>query len=205
MFHEDENNNPRVVVIGGPNGAGKTTIANDLLPKLGVRTFVNADIIARGLSMFDSDSMAIQAGRIMLTRLKDLAANRSSFAFETTLSSRTFATWLRSLIADDYDFHLICIWIPSPDVSIKRITHRVSHGGHFVPDDIVKRRYVGAYRNFFSLYLPIPKTWTLLDNSTGSNYRPIASGGCDLETSVVNQPLWNQISQEFSNASSDTD
>lgn len=190
---------PKVVVIGGPNGAGKTTIARRLLPKVGIRTFVNADIIAQGLSMFDSESVALAAGRIMLSRLRELASEESYFAFETTLASRTFATWLKSLIALRYEFDLYCVWVPSPDVSINRIRNRVLHGGHFVPDDTVRRRYAACFANFFRLYLPIATTWTLLNNSTRNRVTTIATGGLGIETEARQVGVWRQLQKEFGN------
>jgi len=118
---------PSVVVIGGPNGAGKTTAAPFLLGRhLGLTEFVNADAIANGLSGFRPDTVALQAGRIMLARLRELAAGRVSFAFETTLASRTFAPWLKMLIRDGYRFHLAYLWVPSVEVSKQRVRKRVA-------------------------------------------------------------------------------
>ena len=130
-----ENKQPRVVVVGGPNGAGKTTVAGIVLPRdFAIRHFVNADTLARGLSMFDPDSAALSAGRVMLERVIELAAARRDFAFETTLASRSFAPRLRALIEDGYAFHLVVVWVPGADYSIDRVASRVLHGGHFVPD-----------------------------------------------------------------------
>lgn len=192
-----ESDRPKVVVIGGPNGAGKTTIAREFLPQFGIRTFVNADIIAQGLSMFDSENVAIQAGRVMLARLNELAEERADFAFETTLASRSFATRLSAMIEAEYDFHLICVWVPSSDVSIGRIQHRVSHGGHFVPDDTVRRRYAACFRNFFQLYLPLADTWTLLNNSKLGSPQRIAEGEKNAETRVMQSQIWAQLKEEF--------
>jgi predicted ABC-type ATPase len=192
-----ESDRPKVVVIGGPNGAGKTTIAREFLPQFGIRTFVNADIIAQGLSMFDSENVAIQAGRVMLARLNELADERADFAFETTLASRSFATRLSAMIEAEYDFHLICVWVPSSAVSIGRIQHRVSHGGHFVPDDTVRRRYAACFRNFFQLSLPLADTWTLLNNSNLGSPQRIAEGEKNAETRVMQSQIWAQLKEEF--------
>lgn len=193
-----EEKQPRVVLFGGPNGAGKTTVANIMLEhEFGIRDFVNADIIARGLSMLDPDRAALAAGRIMLERLNELAAEHRDFAFESTLASRSFATRLRSLIEVGYAFHLVAIWVPSPEDSIGRIADRVSHGGHFVPDETVRRRYAACFKNFFSLYLPIATTWQLLDNSNASGLRTIAKGVDGREPVVVMSEIWSRIKSEF--------
>jgi predicted ABC-type ATPase len=105
---------PAVVVIGGPNGAGETTISRDYVAEtLGIAEFVNADIIAQGLSGFDPERAALQAGRLMLKRLRELAAARASFAFETTMASRTFAPWIAELIASGYEFESAFVWLRS--------------------------------------------------------------------------------------------
>src|SRR5882672_2885988 len=133
---------PNVIILAGPNGAGKTTASRSLLVgALGVEEFVNADIIARGLSVFNQEDVAIEAGRIMLHRLKELAAQRADFAFETTLASRTFAPWIRQLIVEGYTFHLLYLWLPSPDLATRRVLRRVESGGHHVPQDVIQRRY----------------------------------------------------------------
>jgi predicted ABC-type ATPase len=120
---------PSVVILAGPNGAGKSTAAPALLQgALAVNEFVNADVIARGLSAFDPDAAALAAGRVMLTRLRELAAQRTSFAFETTLASRTFAPWLRDLAASGYDVHLFFLWLSSADLAIARVADRVRNG-----------------------------------------------------------------------------
>jgi predicted ABC-type ATPase len=157
---------PHVVVLAGPNGAGKSTAAPFLLHgMLGVTEFVNADVIARGLSAFAPESAAMEAGRITLKRLRQLADARADFAFETTLASRHFAPWLRELVAGGYDFHLIFLWLPSGEFAVERVRQRVLTGGHHVPDETVHRRYAGGLRNFVHLYRPIASTWQMLDSS----------------------------------------
>ena len=133
---------PSVVILAGPNGAGKSTAAPALLEgTLAVNEFVNADVMARDLSADDPDSAAIAAGRVMLTRLSELAGGRGSFAFETTLASRTFAPWLRDLRASGYDVQLVFLWLPSADFAIERVADRVRSGGHNVPEETIRRRY----------------------------------------------------------------
>jgi predicted ABC-type ATPase len=168
---------PQVIIIAGPNGAGKSTVAEKLLNgPLRVRHYVNADVIALGLSQFNSDEMAIAAGKIMLTRLRELAASRESFAFETTLASRSFAPWIRSLVEDGYRFQLFYLWLPSPEVAIKRVGKRVLAGGHGIPHEVVRRRYYGGIANFFELYQPLARNWMVYNNSWASGPRTIVSG-----------------------------
>jgi predicted ABC-type ATPase len=132
---------PGVIVLAGPNGSGKSTSAPSLLKgMLGVTEFVNADVIARGLSGFAPMGAALEASRIMLQRLHDLAGTRTSFAFETTLASKSLAPWLSQLIVEGYDFHLLFLWLPSPEAAIARVRERVQLGGHEVPEDTVRRR-----------------------------------------------------------------
>jgi predicted ABC-type ATPase len=167
---------PRVVVIGGPNGAGKTTSAATLLPNgLFVLEFVNADGIAAGLSAFSPEKVAINAGRVMLARLSELARARSSFAFETTLASRSFVPFLRGLKEDGYLVHLIYIWLDSAELAIDRVAARVQRGGHHVPDEVVRRRYLRGLRNFRTLYRPLANSWIVCDNS-GERLKLIARG-----------------------------
>src|SRR5580692_8223935 len=157
---------PNIIIVAGPNGAGKTTAAADILiGALAVQEFVNADIIAKGLSSFRPESVAFDAGRIMLQRLHHLTALRADVAFETTLASRTFASWIKTLAATGYQFHLLFFWLPSADMAIGRVRTRVLEGGHHVPDDVIRRRYEAGLRNIFRLYRPLAASWRFYDNS----------------------------------------
>lgn len=145
-----EGSAPRIVVLAGPNGAGKSTSAQRVLRgALQVDEFVNADIIARGLSQFDPASVAIEAGRVMLKRLRELAAQRATFAFETTLASRCFAHWIRELQATGYEFRLVYLWLRSAELAAARVGERVRRGGHNVPIDIITRRYESGCETYF--------------------------------------------------------
>ena len=132
-----------VHIIAGPNGAGKTTFARDFLPDFAsCKEFVNADLIAQGLSPFASEGAALAAGRLMLERLEELGRRRENFAFETTLAGRGYVAWLRRLRKDGYVVQLYFLWLPTVDISLARVAYRVKHGGHFVPDEDVRRRFV---------------------------------------------------------------
>lgn len=159
---------PQLVVLAGPNGAGKSTSAPSLIAEtLGITDFVNADVIAQGLSAFgrERDSVAMEAGRIMLRRLDELAASRVDFAFETTLASRSFAPRIRTLKDQGYRFRLIFLWLPSPDLAVLRVRARVRDGGHDVPEETIRRRYNAGLVNFFELYQPIADAWAMYNAS----------------------------------------
>jgi predicted ABC-type ATPase len=186
---------PSVVILAGPNGAGKSTVAPALLhDAFGVDEFVNADVIARGLSAFDPDRVAITAGRIMLARLHELAAQRADFAFETTLASRSFAPWLRGLRMSGYDLHLFFLWLSSADLAIARVADRVRMGGHFVPDEVVRRRYLAGIGNFFDLYRPLATTWALY-NTSGLEPVRVAEGLASETIGVYDREAWDTITR----------
>ena len=132
---------PRVVIFAGPNGAGKSTHADAIVAALCIDIFVNADYIARGLSGRNADAVAMQAGRIMLTRLKELAPAKQDFAFESTLSSRSFAPFLRQLKAQGYLVAIYYFSLTSAALAMRRVKLRVAMGGHDVPDETVRRRF----------------------------------------------------------------
>jgi len=182
-----------VVVLAGPNGAGKTTMAPVLLKDyLGVMEFVNADVVARGLSAFQPEGAAIAAGRVMLSRLRDLAYRRESFAFETTLASRSFAPWLAQLRRNGYKIHLFFLWLPSAESALARVAERVRMGGHGVPEETVKRRFSSGLRNFFTLYRPLATSWRMYDNSQAGGPRLVARSSRG-RTKVVDTRTWTRI------------
>jgi predicted ABC-type ATPase len=193
-----ESTSPNVVVIAGPNGSGKSTAAPALLRDyLGITEFVNADVIAQGLSGFRAESVAIQAGRIMLARLQELARQQADFAFETTLASRLFAPWLHKLRDSGYRVHLLFLWLPSPELAIARVATRVQQGGHHVPDDTIRRRYHAGLRNFFRLYQPLVDSWMLFDNASTEGHKLIASHVEAGGIRVDNPTLWDSIRGQY--------
>jgi len=193
------NQSPTVVVVAGPNGAGKSTAAPLVLKgALSVGEFVNADTIARGLSAFDPEGVAMASGRIMLQRIRRLAEKRASFAFETTLASRLFAPWLADLIAGGYRFFLVFLWLPSADFAVQRVAGRVRDGGHDVPEQVVRRRYASGLRNFFELYRPLARIWRVYDNSQSAGPRLVAAGAGDATGQVLDPETWRQISRGWS-------
>lgn len=188
-------------MLAGPNGAGKSTLAPVLLQStLSVREFVNADVIARGLSGFAPERVAMAAGRLMLSRLHELAAARVNFAFETTLASRSFAPWIRRVIETGYEFHVLFLWLPSAEFAVQRVADRVRMGGHGVATDVVRRRYRAGLSNFFKIYRPLATTWHLYDNSRGSSPELIASGVAPETVAVQDRALWENIRREVGRA-----
>lgn len=185
---------PQVIVIAGPNGAGKTTLAPFLLrDTFGLTVYVNADSIALGLSAFSPEAAAIESGRIMLKRLRDLAERKEHFAFETTLSTRSYAAWLGRLKRDGYNFHLVFLWLQSPELALRRVRERVLAGGHDVPEQIVRRRYDRRLSNFFKLYAPLADTWAVYDNSTSGAVPRLARGRGVQADKVFNAALWRRV------------
>jgi predicted ABC-type ATPase len=165
---------PKLFIIAGPNGAGKTTCVRDFLPQeMQCHEFVNADLIAAGLSPFAPDRASFEAGRIMLMRLHELAERREDFAFETTLSGRTYAPLLRALQAAGYRIRLDFLWISDLSIARGRVRQRVAKGGHDIPDDVQSRRYHLGIRNLAELYRPLIDHWRLYDN-TGRQPHPVA-------------------------------
>ena len=158
---------PNLVVIAGPNGAGKSTTALEILRSVGVQEFVNADVIASQLAPGSPGSVAMEAGRAAVRRMHALAEAGQDFAFETTLSGRSFASWFRTLQKDrGYRIHLFFIWLPTAEQSIDRVARRSSMGGHSIPPDVIRRRHALGLRNFFGLFAPIADYWALYENSS---------------------------------------
>ncbi len=190
-----ESGRPHLVVLAGPNGAGKSTAAPALLEStLGVAEFVNADVIAQGLSAFHPERAALKAGRVMLERLRQLASRRATFAFETTLASRTFAPWIAELRrSDSYAFHLLFLWLSSPEVAVARVRERARMGGHDVPELTIHRRYRGGLRNFFWLYRPLADSWRLYDNSERAGPRLVAAGRGEETDQIADAAAWDAI------------
>ena len=157
---------PTVYVIAGPNGAGKTTFASEFLPDfVQCREFLNADLIAAGLSPFTPESQNVRAGRLLLERIGELAKERADFGFETTLSGRTYVKLLGDMKSSGYRVVLFFLWLPNAEMAVARVANRVKQGGHNVPPDDIRRRYAAGVRNLFRLYRPILDGWWLFDAS----------------------------------------
>jgi predicted ABC-type ATPase len=155
-----------IVIIGGPNGAGKTRAAPAIIPRhLGIREFVNADEIARGLSPFNAEQVAVKAGRLMIARMHDLVQAGESFAFETTCSGRSYLPWLKGCKAQGWRVTLLFLWLPTPQAAVERVARRVRQGGHRIPTEVVIRRWKAGITNMRDFYLPLADEAAIYDNS----------------------------------------
>jgi predicted ABC-type ATPase len=167
---------PNLYIISGCNGAGKTTASYAMFPEiLDCKEFINADEIAKGLSPFQPEAVAIEAGRLMLTRMNEMLLLQEDFAIETTLATKSYANFIRRAQEAGYFVTLIYFWLESPELAIRRVEQRVRFGGHNVAGDVIVRRYFAGMRNLFSIFVPISDYWILIDNSIDP-FRIIAEG-----------------------------
>lgn len=156
----------RIIIIAGPNGAGKTTFAREYLLKEALcPEFINMDLIAAGLSPFDPDRAAIQAGRLMLSEIARRVRKHESFAFETTLSGHVYARMIPEWRAAGYKVRLIFLGLPDPENAVSRVAMRVAQGGHNVSKPVIRRRFVAGLRNFQNIYMNLVDKWEWYDNS----------------------------------------
>ncbi len=167
----------KIVIIAGPNGAGKTTFARQfLLQEAQCPDFINADLIAQGISPLRPEAAALEAARIMLQRMDVMAAARRSFAFETTLAGRTYVHRIREWRTAGYVVKLIFLRLPSVELAVRRVKARVRQGGHDVPEAVIRARFETGWRNFEGLYRPLADEWIIYDCAEATP-RLIAFGG----------------------------
>lgn len=188
---------PHLIIIAGPNGAGKSTTAPALLKDaLSIENFVNADVIAQGLCAYQPEKAAIDAGRIMLKRIHQLALEQTNFAFETTLASRTFAQWIPRLKTQGYQFYLMFLWLQDAELAVLRVKERIKMGGHSVPKETIRRRYKAGLKNFFNLYAPIADVWRIYDNS--APYPSLIATKAHNNSIAVEQPvIWQHLMETY--------
>lgn len=153
-------------IIAGCNGAGKTTASFTILPEiLNCKEFVNADEIAKGLSPFQPEKVSFEAGRIMLNRINQLLEDKVSFGFETTLSTKSYKNKIIAAKKDGYHSTLLFFWLQNIELAKERVKTRVNEGGHYIPEDVIERRYRNGIRNLFDIYMPIVDEILIFDNS----------------------------------------
>ncbi len=181
-------------IISGCNGAGKTTASYTVLPEiLDCREFVNADEIARGLSPFNPQGVAIEAGRLMLQRIEELLERNATFSIETTLATRSYLNLVHRAQRQSYRVSLLYFWLNSPELAMQRVAERVSKGGHDIPETVIRRRYKAGMNNLFKLFMPAVDYWAIYDNSSVDRIK-IATGRLNEPPTVCNKELYEKIS-----------
>ena len=186
---------PRLFIISGCNGAGKTTASYTLLPEmLECSQYVNSDEFAKGLSPFDPGSVAVQASRLMLMRIKYLLKRKEDFSIETTLATRSLLKMVTEAQAEGYTVTLLYFWLNSPDLAVARVKARVAAGGHNIPEETVRRRYRMGLGYFFRDYAPVCDRWILADNSQVP-FRVIAEGYKDDVTVIKDHEVYERIKE----------
>lgn len=154
-------------IIAGCNGAGKTTASYTVLPDIwDCKEFVNADEIAKGLSPFNPEGVAIEAGKIMLQRIDQLLEGDESFSIETTLATRSYSRLIDRAHQQGFEVNLLFFWLDTPEAAIKRVAQRVCEGGHNIPSDVIVRRYHLGINNFFRIFKDKVDYWMLVDNAS---------------------------------------
>ena len=187
--------NKNLYIISGCNGAGKTTASYTVLPEvLDCREFVNADEIARGLSPFNPESVSIEAGRLMLSRIEELLERDESFSIETTLATKSYINLVRRAQAKGYNVRLLFFWLRTPDLAVQRVAERVAKGGHNIPTDVIRRRYVAGISNLFRLFMREVDYWEIYDNSEYPAVQ-IATGGKNEKTEIIIETTYNKIAE----------
>jgi predicted ABC-type ATPase len=184
---------PTLYIIAGCNGAGKTTASNTILPEvLNCKEFVNADNIAAGLSPFDVEKYAVEAGRLMLKRIDQLMAEKVDFAIETTLSSKTYRATIKEAQKNGYNIFLCFFWLSSVRLATQRVRKRVAMGGHNIPAATIKRRYYRGLINFIKIYSGLADAWVVYDNSRETSTL-VASGEKDVSSNILDFQRWKRI------------
>lgn len=183
-------------MIAGPNGAGKTTTAMSLLSNTTpVYDFINADEIARGLAPMHPETMSLTASKLMLKRLKELLDAHKSFAFETTASGTNYIRHIKQAQALGYEVTLLFLWLSSPDLAVERVAHRVSQGGHHIPEDTIRRRYYSGIKNLIKHYLPISDKAIIFDNSIVELNKIIAKKLGTNSLKIEEPSIWKAIEE----------
>lgn len=186
-------------IIAGCNGAGKTTASFTILPEIiSCREFVNADEIARGLSPFQPEKVAFEAGRIMLQRINELLTKGETFAFETTLSTRSYKNKVEEAKQKGYTVMLLFFWLQQVEMAKERVRIRVAEGGHPIEDDVIERRYQKGIQNLFDIYLPMVDGAMIFDNTLGK-HELIACKSIDGKLTVIDNTLFKEIKKYYEN------
>jgi predicted ABC-type ATPase len=183
---------PEIIVIAGINGAGKTTFAESLLPMMAMGTFVNADNIAKGLNSLDVANVDLHASRLMLKTLRGLIAEKASFAFETTLSGKSYLKMLARCRDDGYRVRMIYLWLPDVDTACSRIKKRVLQGGHYIPPETVGRRFTKSLRYSMLDYIHVVDRIEIVDYND-RHFPSVIAVYNDHQWCIKDSPKWQQI------------
>ena len=187
----------QLYIIAGCNGAGKTTASFTILPEvLGCKEFINADEIAKGLSPFQPESVAMQAGRIMLARMDELLQKGETFAFETTLATKSYKQKIEWAQANGYEVTLLFFWLRNVTMAKERVAQRVAEGGHSIPSQTIERRYHNGIANLFAIYMDMVDICYIFDNSEGER-TPIAKKYKGEKEIIYNTDLYNQMKNSY--------
>lgn len=185
---------PHLYIIAGPNGSGKTTFANKFLPQYAkCDEFINSDLIAKGFSPFNPDKAAIRSGRLVLLLIRELGKSKKNFGFETTLSGKTYVSYIKALKQQGYIVHLYFLRLSGPALACRRVMDRVRQGGHNVPRDDIRRRFKTGISNFFTLYEPLADSWVLFDNS---GKEPVLVAKKEPELIIFDKKIWNDFKRK---------
>jgi predicted ABC-type ATPase len=184
-------------IIAGCNGAGKTTASFTILPEIiSCKEFVNADEIAKGLSPFQPETVAFEAGRILLNRVNELLKGLESFAFETKLSTKSYKNKVLEAKEKGYNTTLLFFWLQTVESAKERVKTRVLEGGHNIEQDVIERRYYKGIQNLFNIYLPIVDGALIFDNSFGK-HELIAHKTIDGRMSVIDEMKFNALKSKL--------
>ena len=187
----------QLYIIAGCNGAGKTTASFTILPEvLDCKEFINADEIAKGLSPFQPESVAMQAGRIMLARMDELLQKGETFAFETTLATKSYKQKIEWAQANGYEVTLLFFWLRNVTMAKERVAQRVAEGGHSIPSETIERRYHNGIANLFAIYIDMVDICYIFDNSEGER-TPIAKKYKGEKEIIYNTDLYNQMKNSY--------
>ena len=188
-------------IIAGCNGAGKTTASFTILPEiLDCKEFVNADEIAKGLSPFQPEKVSFESGRIMLNRIQELFNNNESFAFETTLATKSYKQKIIESKKNGYNTTLLFFWLKNSDLAKERVKTRVLEGGHNIESNVIERRYLNGIVNLFDIYLPIVDQVLIFDNSEG-NHKLIAEKSISDQLNIIDTKKFNELKNYYDNRS----
>ena len=192
-------NQKKLYIIAGCNGAGKTTASFTILPEiLDCKEFVNADEIAKGLSPFQPEKVSFEAGRIMLNRIQELLDNNTSFAFETTLSTRSYKNKVLAAKQKGYNVTLLFFWLQTIELAKERVLIRVKEGGHNIEPEVIERRYLKGIHNLFEIYLPIVDGALIFDNSLGK-HELLAHKTVDEKLTILSTKKFNDLKKYYDN------